>query len=367
LLASAALLTAAIVPGITVAQEAGDQVLKRGEILEDLYAAGGTVDVDARVDGDVVIAGGELRVAGSISQDVMMAGGRLDLRARVEDDARLAGGRITVDAAIGDHLVAAGGRIELFPGTSIDGPAWLAGGDVTIAGTVQGPLKAAGAHVRLAGTIAGDAELTGEHLELLAGSRIGGSLTYRSPEQIVMADGAEVAGDITYLPFERPSHEPPALAIGVTWVIVMTFTGLLLVILLPSHSHGAIETLQTDPLKSLGLGAAFVLGAPLAVVLLSALIIGIPAGLALLALYPVLLLVGYLTTALALGERGTRWTGRQAPVPLTGQALALLLALTVLTLLQAIPLLGALVMIVALMAGTGGNLLAMLRRRQAGD
>jgi cytoskeletal protein CcmA (bactofilin family) len=361
----ALLLCAAVLLGVASAQDAGESVLKRGEIPEDLYAAGGTVDIDARVDGDVVAAGGELRVAGSVTGDVMMAGGRLDLRAEVLDDARLAGGRITIDAPIGDYLVVAGGDVEVFPGTRVAGPAWLAGGKLVIAGELDDELKATGGDIKISATVAGDVELMGGHLELLPGARIAGNLRYRSPTEIVIAEGAEVTGDIVYQPIEPTVHEAPGLGIGVLWVIVMTFTALLLLILAPRHTREAVATLRGDLLKSLGLGAAFLVGAPIAVIILLALVIGIPAGLALLALYPVLLLMGYLTTAIALAAQGALWAGREIDGSLTRQALTVLLAFVALALLQAIPLLGALVLLIALLIGTGANLLTWLRKRES--
>ena len=40
--------------------DAGETVTKRGNIDDDYYAAGGVVDIDAEVAGDVIVAGGEL-------------------------------------------------------------------------------------------------------------------------------------------------------------------------------------------------------------------------------------------------------------------------------------------------------------------
>ena len=42
------------------AHEAGKTVIKRGAVNDDYYAAGGTVDVNANVAGDITVSGGEL-------------------------------------------------------------------------------------------------------------------------------------------------------------------------------------------------------------------------------------------------------------------------------------------------------------------
>ena len=41
---------------------AGERVTERGVIDDDYYAAGGSVDIDAEVNGDLVVAGGELKI-----------------------------------------------------------------------------------------------------------------------------------------------------------------------------------------------------------------------------------------------------------------------------------------------------------------
>ena len=57
------------------AQYVGESVRVTGELAEDVYAAGGTVDVYASVHGDVVTAGGRVTVSKHVSGDVMAAGG----------------------------------------------------------------------------------------------------------------------------------------------------------------------------------------------------------------------------------------------------------------------------------------------------
>ena len=110
-------------------QQAGENLSISGVIDDDLYLAGGQVDLYATVEGDVVVAGGKLNLEGNVQADVIAAGGDLELRGTVADDARLAGGNIRVLAAVGDDLLVAGGRIQLGSMAEVGGAAWLSGGE----------------------------------------------------------------------------------------------------------------------------------------------------------------------------------------------------------------------------------------------
>ena len=81
--------------------------VKLYQIKDDYYAAGGVVDIDAVIDGDVVAAGGELFIGHQINGDLVAAGGRLKIRGRIDDDVRISGGELDIDAVIGDDLAAA--------------------------------------------------------------------------------------------------------------------------------------------------------------------------------------------------------------------------------------------------------------------
>src|SRR5690606_11620392 len=110
--------------------------------------------------------------------------------------------------------------------------------------------------------------------------------------------------------------------------------GLLVLLLFPRASAGARASLARHPVRSLLAGFALLFATPPAAVLFMATIIGIPIGLSLLALYPLLLLFGYLCVAFFVSHRasGVRSDPAQASrAPSFGwQALFLLLALILL-------------------------------------
>jgi len=129
---------------------------------------------------------------------------------------------------------------------------------------------------------------------------------------------------------------------GVVWRLVF-----------PVQSRSAEASLADRPWRSLGIGALVVLATPPAAVLLLVTVVGAPLALAAIAAYALLLLLGYLVTAGALGERLLRDTGRVPNASRAREALALAAALLALMLIGWLPWLGWLVSLAAAMAGIG--------------
>jgi len=338
-----------------LAQEAGDDVVKTGSFSEDLYLAGGQVQVLAEVEGDVVAAGGQVRVEQQVTGDALLAGGSVEVRSDVLDDIRAAGGEVTVAGSVGGDAILAGGRIRLTAEAIVGERAWLAGGDVEVAGRVGQELRVGAGNVNISGTVEGDVELAARQITILPTVRIEGNLTYRSPEPANIAPQAQISGTITHVPVEAEAGlirlaEPIFRGI---FLLSLLLAGIVLIALFPSFSVAAARIVGSDPWRSLGLGLALLVTTPIAAGLLLATVIGIPLGLVTLALYFVTLLAGFLTGILFLGDLGVR---RLCPgtEPSTGWKIgALAIALVALWLLQFLPLIGGLIPFLALLFGLG--------------
>ena len=75
--APAAAMTGFGVASALRAQDVGESVPRRGTVQEDLYLAGGNVNVAATAEADVVAAGGNVTVGDDIKGDALLAGGRV--------------------------------------------------------------------------------------------------------------------------------------------------------------------------------------------------------------------------------------------------------------------------------------------------
>jgi cytoskeletal protein CcmA (bactofilin family) len=360
-----ALLTGPAAAGITL----GDEVTARGTIPRDHYAAGAFVDLEAEVLGDLVAAGGQLDVTGRIAGDLIAAGGDVRVTGEIGDDARLAGGRVRLDGPVGDHVVAAGGSVTLGPGADVGRRAWLSGGTVTLAGRVRGPVRITAGDVVLDGRVDGPVEVSAGELRIGPGARIAGDLRYRAREAARIADGARIDGTTRFEPYgymvDRPEHgRGDGFSLGglLLFLASLTLAGGLLQAVFPAFCGVAIAELQARPLLALGVGALVTFAAPVALVLLALPIVTLPLSLAGLAVLPPLLFAGYLVFALLAAERGAALLAGAAMRAGWRRVLALALALLVIGLLQEIPYLGTLVLLAAVLLGTGAITLTLGRR-----
>lgn len=142
---SAAILMAFAIPAFVFAAQlkSGDQVnINKDEtIWENLYIAGGALNIAGTIKGDLLAAGGNINISGPIQKDAAIAGGTIILTGNVGEDARIAGGNITVTGNIGGDLIVAGGNINISSGVVIGGDLVAAGGNITNLGTVKGKIS----------------------------------------------------------------------------------------------------------------------------------------------------------------------------------------------------------------------------------
>ncbi len=338
----------------------------------DLVAAGGNVRVGASVAESAILAGGNVVIDGSVEDDVIAAGGEVVLRGHAGDDARLAGGTVSISGRVEDDVTAAGGTVRIERAGDIGGRAWLAGGEIVMAGTVGRQLRAAGRHVSIEGTVRGNVHVEADALDIGPTARIDGDVVHRGAREPRIDPAARIGGRVEH----RPSVAAPrARAFAVlTWLLLLPallLTGAVMIFAFPRFTPAAAQAIETDPWRSLGVGALALLGAPAVMVALFVTGVGIPLGLILLAGYLVALLVGYLVAALFVGLVGVRRLRGEppgSPIPKRGPlVLRLLAALVVLGILRLVPVLGGLVSLAALLFGMGALVMQLHRAYRGGE
>jgi hypothetical protein len=113
----------------------GDQVRVDSPIEDDIFAAGGTIDINAPVDG-VVIAGGTVNINAPVNGDVFVAGGQISINSDVKGKIVAAGGNIDIKNNA-KNVVIAGGNINIHSTSVISRDAVISGGSVNNAGRVN--------------------------------------------------------------------------------------------------------------------------------------------------------------------------------------------------------------------------------------
>ena len=345
----------------------------RGSFGDDRYVAGDDVLLEEDVAGDALVVGGRSEVAGRVGGDALVTGGTVDVRGEIDEDVYAAGGDVRIEAAIRGNLRAAGGSVSLEPTGSVDGNATLAGGNVDVYGKVGGGLQAFGGRIRIDGQVAGDVEVASDNIRIGPRAQIGGRLLYRGPGTPEVADGAVIAGGIEKQRRAWKDLSPESgigrVASGVMrtlWFAGVLLLGVLLVAVFPGFSWEAAATVRNDALASVGLGLALLVAVPVVAVVLFITIIGIPLGFAVILGYALLLMLGYMTGALALGDL---LLGKAKPAEARSagwRILFLVVALLVIALVRRIPMVGEIAVFVLFLAGFGAFALRALRGYRGG-
>ncbi|MCX5732403.1 MAG: hypothetical protein NTY18_13870 [Deltaproteobacteria bacterium] len=347
---------ALLASGGASAQEFQELIVKKGLLRGDQYLAGGTVDVHGKVEGDLVMAAAQAGLDGIVTGDVTAAGALVHVGGVVGDDVRALGGRVIVEGGVGDGLLAGGGEITLTRGTRVGGNAILGGWRVIDLGDVDGDLLAAGQYVEIAGDVGGRATIWADELVIGPKARLLRDLVVHSPNPPRIAEGARIAGRVVLEASPAPavSEWPRGLAGALAMQAGLLLVAWAWMVLVPALSREAAATDWRKMAFVQGIGFALVLGLPLLAVLLAVTVVGIPVAVGVAATWGVLLLAGYSSTAICLGNwlRALRRGGASAR-GLRETLLWTLLALLLLRVAGAIPWMGPVVTAGALFFGVG--------------
>lgn len=340
----------------------------------NVYRAGRTVRSGSAIEGDFHAAGSRVVLDAPVKGDASLAGGTIEIRTPLGGDLRSLSGKLTVDADVGGDALIAGAEIAIERRARIAGDALIAGRAVDIRGAIGGELTVYAQQVVIAGPIGGKVRLVAEEIELLEGARIEGTLSYTSPNEIKRASGVVIAGEVTRTADRKPpapahgeedkrSHLGWRLTGSILWSVGLLVFGAAMMWAFPDFTRDAARRVWTTPLAALGLGFVLIVTVPVAAGFAILTIVGIPLGGTLLALYPVLLLTGFLVGVWSVALQGRRAVTRNPPGP--GMALYgwLAIALIALLLLGAVPFLGWLISAWVALAGVGGMTLTLWGRR----
>ena len=334
--------------------QTGDAVAVRsGEVREgDLYTTGETVRIDGRLNGDLAAASRLLRVDGRVDGDLFAAAAAIDLRGPIGDSARLVGQSLYVDTAIDGDLLAAAEELVVAEDARIAGRVAAAGSRVEIDGTVENGTRLGGGEIVIRGTVHGDAEVVADRLDLAPGARITGDLDYRARTPMSPEAAARVEGTVRYGPrIDEADERGPAWGV-VFWfwqMLAALLTGLVVVRLARPVLLRLTARIAEETTLDAMLGFAAFLLVPVAAVVATATLVGLPVGLAAALLFGLALYAAKLPTAVWIGDRLLGLAGRPGASPYAAMAAGVVL----LYLLFAVPWVGWLFWLAATWLGLG--------------
>ena len=274
----------------------------------------------------------------------------------------IAGGNVDVDEPVEGNLYIAGGTVSVT--APVSGNLRVAGGNVSIKASVGGRVSIAGGHVTLDGPVGGDASISGGSLELGPNTRISGKLRFNGGH-LEQDPAAQVAGGVTQSYSRRQSWDgrgwhPFARAM---WTLGLMLVAAIIAGALPGPVRRMQDELRTRPWLATLFGVVALICIPIAAVIVMITIIGIPIGVLALLGYAALLLVGYVATSVVVSGLLLERYGAEAANRTATRVGAAVLATLVVASLGYIPLLGRLVGLAALVVGVGVIVAATLHRK----
>ena len=346
------------------------------------YIAGGNVRPAMPVKGDLYAAGGRVTLEHPVQGDATLAGGAVTVRAPVGEDLRAAGGDINIESTVGGELYASGGNITLSNAAVVADAVTLYGGNVNIEGKINGPLKVYAQKVVLNGEITRDVEINAEEIELGPRAKLGAALRYPSDAQFKTAEGVVIGGAVTR--GEAMNGRPDThhdrewhgqmMGSGSGWAgtlasfVALLAAAALFLLVFTGFSRRASTRMLATPWPALAAGVAVLLGTPLLAMLLLITLIGIPLGMVLMMLFPLMLLTGWVVGVFSIAQRVQRAIQKDAP---SGSSAAMVgffaLTLLLLLLLGSLPFIGFLILVAIMLLGTGACALELYRQVRPGQ
>jgi len=289
--------------------------LEAGSVIDDnLYTAGGSVNVAGTVNGDVLATGGNLFISGPISGDIEAAGGSVNIMSSVVGDIRVAGGNIVIANSVGGDLVAVGGQISVVPGFSAGKDLKIAGGNIDYSGETKGSASIKGGTVYFNGTVEGDLLIEAENVKLGPNAVVLGNFDYYSPSQLTIGQEVRVDGETTFHKTEIPTKKTSKGAfvgfMSMFWIVksLMIFVAALIIFYVFKHQTADIVSKSAISFwKETLRGFIVLVVVPVAVILSFVTVVGAFLGVIAVLFYAMLLFVGAVVSVLVFAKLALKY------------------------------------------------------------
>ncbi len=241
-------------------------------------------------------------------------------------------------------------------------------------GQIGGSMRAAAQRVTIAGKVTGKVDLLARRIVVARGAVIGGDLIYRGKEKPEIAEGATIGGQVRQIPIEMPDFRSIGwailgigLLIGLSWAVATLLLVIVVHLAFPQLLANSIRSLRNHPWSNLSRGIAIGLIASALAGALLVSVFAIPLGSALFMALGLGWLLGLAAVSACIGLFIRNWRkpgteGEEA----TGQTWWAVLGAAILGLVLLVPVIGWLVVGLAVAAGLGAAAAEIWQRlRQA--
>ena len=311
---------------------ADDSVSVNEELNGSSFIAGNSVDVDSKVNGILFAAGNQVDTAGE-SEYAFVAGNYVKLDSQKFIDGFVAGSIVDIkDVKVTRDM-------------------YVAGSNVTYAGTTGRNLFIAGQTVTIKGIVRGDLTVYSQTINIEEGAEIYGTLKYDSDSKVNISKSAKVG----YTEIEENKTNTnlgtkvtikSKITSSILSLINILVIGLIMMLIMPKAFEKIAKQDEKNILSNLGFGALALIAVPVAALICITTIIGLSTGLVLLGLYFICL---YVSTVFASYYLSNLVFSKK----IKNKYLIYLVGATIITILKLIPFISILTSICVLCIGLG--------------
>ena len=155
----------------------------------------------------------------------------------------------------------------------------------------------------------------------------------------------------------------PGWAGGDASFVALLAASALFLLVFTGFSRHASDRILATPWPALAAGVAVLLGTPVLAMLLLITLIGIPLGIALMMLFPLMMLMGWIVGVFSIAQRVYRAIQKDAPNKSSAATIGFFaLTLLLVLLLGSVPFIGGLLLVAIMLLGTGACALEVVRQ-----
>ncbi len=344
--------------------------VQMGEIIEidkgvvvndDLLVVGANVRINGQLNGDIKAMGSIVEINGSVNGDVTSVGSQIIVRGNIGDDIYAAGGQVNIEGKIKDNAFIVGGNVYVSDNVEIGRDLRVYGGMVYLDGKVAGDVVGKAGQLKITNNIDGD--LKGEFDKLIIGPnvKIGGGISYSSPEEAEINTSADINGLVDWTKTEPREYYQKkdgfwavSLTTSIMWflikIISLMLSGIILILIFPKEIRKITDRLAGDPGNSILWGIIICIIVPVLALLILITIIGIPLAMILISIYGISIYLAKVIVGLWVGKSLLAKISKKKEVSLLW---SVVIGTAIIGILCVIPIAGFIIKIIVTVFGIG--------------
>ena len=234
-------------------------LVREGEVVEeDLMAAGNRIQVDGRIEGDLVAAAfEEVVVNGIVTGDVTAVSTRITINGEVGGSVRAVSRFLTIGGSVADDVFAGAWTVQLDGSGTVGRDLTVFGRSGDLAGSVERDIRGRYADLTLGAKVEGSVEITVGSLLIGPTTEVAGEIGYRSRREAVVevADPGELIHRFPLAPNIRV-RALQVLTLSILWLFLFA-GGLIAIRIWPERLDRATHAARRIvPTWLAGFGAA---------------------------------------------------------------------------------------------------------------